>query len=408
MKQLFFFFVFGLAIIVRAVEPSPGTPKKPVFNEYQGVKVEDDYQWLEKSDDPAVKAWSAEQNQRARAYLDQLPDRRAIEKRLTELYAKTSPSYFSIVSRPGKLFALKFQPPKEQPMLVTLVSADDPKSEKMLVDPNQLDAKGTTTIDWFVPSLDGKKVAVSLSQGGSEDGTLHFYEVESGKLLSDTIPRVQYPTAGGSAAWNDDGTGIYFTRYPAKGERADADLHFYQQVYFHKLGTLASEDTYSLGKELPRIAEIALESSRDGRYILAVVANGDGGDFAHYLLGPDGKWQQLTQFSDQVKQAHLGRDQAGYFISRADAPRGKVLRLPLDKPEMSAATVVVPPSEAVIQTVEPSANVLYVADLLGGPSQLRRFDLDGRNGKTIAIPPISTVQEMVALEDGSLLFRDVS
>src|SRR5213596_4114435 len=295
-----------------ATAASPETPKKPVSTKYQDVTVEDPYQWLEQDNDPQVKAWSDGQNQQTRKYLDSFPDRAAIEKQLTEWYAKTSPSYSSLVSRPGILFAMKFQPPKQQPLLVTLASADDLKSEKVVIDPNALDAKGTTAIDWFVPSLNGKYVAVSLSKGGSEDGTLHFYETATGKALPDIIAHVQYPTAGGSAAWNADGTGIYYTRFPRKGERPDSDLNFYQQVYFHKIGTADSEDTYSIGKDFPRIAEIKLEASRDGKYILATVANGDGGDFAHYLLGPDGStlggWKQITQFSDQIKAARLGRD----------------------------------------------------------------------------------------------------
>jgi prolyl oligopeptidase len=387
---------------------APDTPKKPVTTEYHGVTVEDPYQWLEADDDSQVKAWSDAQNQQTRKYLDSLPDRAAIEKQLQEWYAKTSPNYFSLVSRPGILFAMKFQPPKQQPLLVTLASADDLKSEKVVLDPNVLDTKGATTIDWFVPSLDGKYLAISLSKGGSEDGTLHFYETATGKALPDTIAHVQYPTAGGSAAWNADGTGVFYTRFPRKGERPDTDLNFYQQIYFHKLGTPDTDDTYSIGKDFPRIAEITLAASHDGKYILATVADGDGGDFAHYLLGPDKTWKQITQFSDQIKLARLGRDDALYLLSRADAPRGKILRLPLEAPELKNAAEIVSAGEAVIEKIVPSKEALYVGDLLGGPSQIRRFDLNGKNATTIPIPQISSVQEMLALEDGSLLFRAVS
>src|SRR5256714_5713407 len=346
MKMNRFLFVTGALFALSfhnnaaAGEPDFKTPKKPMTDDYQGVKVEDPYQWLEQDDAAEVKAWSDARNARTRAYLDKLPDRAAVEKTLTEWFAKTSPSYSSLVSRPGILFAMKFQPPKQQQLLVTLASADDLKSERIVLDPNVLDAKGTTAIDWFVPSLDGKRVAVSLSKGGSEDGTLHFYETATGRALPDMITHVQYPTAGGSAAWNADSTGVYYTRFPRKGERPEADSNFFQQVYFHKLGTPDTEDTYSIGRDFPRIAEIILESSRDGRYILASVANGDGGDFAHYLLGPDGSWKEITQFSDQIKAARLGRDNAMYLLSRNAAPRGKVLRLPLPAaagPELSKA-----------------------------------------------------------------------
>jgi prolyl oligopeptidase len=398
----------ALALSNATLAERTDTPTKPVTNQYHGVTVEDSYQWLENDEDSQVKAWSDTQNQRTRKYLDSLPDRAGIETQLKEWYAKTSPSYFSLASRPGILFAMKLQPPKQQALLVTLASADDLKSEKIVLDPNVLDAKGTTSIDWFVPSLDGRYIAISLSKGGSEDGTLHFYETATCKALPDTIPHVQYPTAGGSAAWNADGTGVYYTRFPRKGERLAADLNFYQQIYFHKLGAPDTDDTYSIGKDFPRIAEIALQASHDGKYILATVANGDGGEFTHYLLGPGKKWTQITQFSDQIKLARLGRDNALYLLSRANTPRGKILRLPLDTPELKKAVEIVPTGQAVIEQIVPTSETLFVGDLLGGPSQIRRFSLDGKGETIIPIPVISAVKEMIATDDGALLFRNES
>jgi prolyl oligopeptidase len=411
---------FLLAGTARPAEipPAPVAAKKPVTDTYHGVQVTDDYQWMEKADDPEVKAWVAAENKRTRAYLDALPDRAPIEKRLTELFSKVSPSYASLVSRPGILFALKFQPPKQQPMLVTLTSAMDIGSEKVLIDPNALDPKGKTTIDWYVPSLDGKQVAVSISENGSEDGTLYIYNTATGERLPDKIPHIQYPTAGGSAAWQADGKALYYTRFPRTGERPEADLNFYQQIYRHVVGDPDSKDVYVLGKDFPKIAEVHLETSADGRYTLASVGNGDGGEYAHYLLDASAEtpaWRQITKFSDRVKQVAIGRDHALYLQSVLDAPRGKVLRIKLDAPsaELKDASVIVPESEAVIQSLDPAGAHLYVTELLGGPSRLMRFDLDGSNPQEVPLPPVSAVQEADPLRDKGpaddrLLFRQTS
>src|SRR5437016_5341859 len=122
-----------------------------------------------------------------------------------------------------------------------------------------------TTVGFCVPWPDGARVAVSLARGGCEDGTLHAFETASGRELGDAIAHIQYPAALGSMAWSGD-SGFYYTRYPHPGERPDADLHFYEQLYFHKLGSADSADAYVLGKDFPRIAEIFVTRSANGRH----------------------------------------------------------------------------------------------------------------------------------------------
>ena len=150
-----------------------------LWHSNQGVQVVDDYRWLEPATDADVRQWSNQQNTRTRAYLDRLPTRAAIADRLNQLYSGSSNRFSSLISRGGALFAMKTQPPKAQAFLVTLSSPDDANSAKVIVDPNTLDPTGSTTIDFFVPSLDGKLVAVNnvlalatLKAGGASASTL--------------------------------------------------------------------------------------------------------------------------------------------------------------------------------------------------------------------------------------------
>lgn len=396
--------------------------KKPVTHEYHGVKVHDDYAWLENASDPAVQKWSAAQNARARAHLDKVPERALVAEELERLQAKTMTNYFGLQWRAGTLFLMKFEPPAQQPVLAMVTTLTNLQSAHVILDPNLLDPNGTTTIDWFVPSHDGKRVAVSLSQKGSEDGTLHFYETETGKELGDRIPRVQYPTGGGSAAWNADGSGVFYTRYPATKERPDADLHFYQQIYFHKLGTPVGQDAYEFGKEFPRIAAVDLKTSQDGKHLLASVANGDGGEFAHYLRTPGGEWTQVTRFEDQVKQVEFGRDplyvewgknDSLFLLSTKNAPKGEILRTKLSRPDLASAKTVVEESTNTIRDFKPTASGMAIVYLRGGPAQFvyRDFlnrELTGPSGSRSSGPDFkipTSVSGMFVTRGDEIIFR---
>ena len=150
----------------------PLSPKKTVTDDYSGSKILDDYRWLDDGASAETKKWSAAQNEIARKYLDSLPLRPVAETWLNAMYAKIPASYGALMNRGGRLFAMKFEPPKAQKMLVTMRSAEEPGAARTVIDPNTMDSTGATSIDWYVPSHDGKLVAVSLSKGGSEDGSV--------------------------------------------------------------------------------------------------------------------------------------------------------------------------------------------------------------------------------------------
>ncbi|HLO93698.1 MAG TPA: hypothetical protein VK195_05220, partial [Burkholderiaceae bacterium] len=202
----------------QAADPAyPATQQRPVQDQFHGTTVSEDYRWLEDFESPEVKQWVAAQNALSRARLDAIPGREALAARIKEL-VMTRPTGYGSLGRYGKLwFAMKFEPGRQQPRIVVMDGPDKPASERVVLDPVQLAADGSLAIDWFQPSPDGRRIAVSLSEKGSERGSLHLYDVASGKPVDVVIPRVQFPTGGGSVSWEADGKGLLYTRYPAPG-----------------------------------------------------------------------------------------------------------------------------------------------------------------------------------------------
>ena len=385
-----------LAAVVLAaapLAPPPATPAHPVHDTYQGVKVQDPYQWLEKADDPAVQAWTQAQDARTRAYLGAFPDRLPLQARVRELLLAAAGQYTNVTRRGDTWFALKYQPPRQQPFLVTLGSLDDLAGEKVLLDPVALDPSGSTAMDFFSPSPDGALVAVSLSQKGTESGDVHVLEVATGKERPDRVPRVNGGTAGGGVAWAAGGEGFWYTRYPAPGERPEADLGFFQEVWFHRLGAPLASDTYEVGRDFddPRIAEHFLQASEDGRRVLDLVQKGDGREYVLYVRKAEGGWSKVAGLADGVVAARVGLDDGLWLQSIKDAPRGRVLRVPWDEPDLARAQVIASAAEGAIETFEVTAARLYLEEIAGGPSTVRVLDLAGKPVGTLPTEPVTSV-----------------
>jgi prolyl oligopeptidase len=216
------------------------------------------------------------------------------------------------------------------------------------------------------------------------------------------VPRVQGGTAGGSVAWSADGRGFWHTRYLASGERAGGEEHFWQQVYFHALGTPAESDVYALGRELPKIAEIALQTSDDGAHLLVDVRNGDGGEHAFWLREGSGEFRQVARFEDAAVEAKFG-DSRLYLLSRRASPNGAVLGVSYDDPVIAHARTVVAAGDTAIESIEFARGRLYTIDIVGGPSAVRIFDPTGRALGGVPLPPVCSVGGLVETSDETVL-----
>jgi prolyl oligopeptidase len=361
----------------------------PRTDTYHGVDVTEDYRWLEDPSSVETIAWTKAQQQRTGAYFSAIPWRDSLRARVERLLKAERTTYNALLSGGSTFFALKVQTPRQQPFLVALTDLDDPATERVVVDPDAIDPSGETAIDFFVPSPDGKQVAVSLSEHGTEDGSLYVYDADSGKVVDEPIPHVNL--MGGSLAWRHDGSGFWYTRC------ADP-AGFRQQVWFRELGGAPDRVDLAAGFADEVIAENYLSASPDGRWVMDRVQKGDGGEWQVFLRSQDanGSWWQVAAIPDKCVYAVQGAD-ALYLLSRRDAPHGKVLRLPVtDGATVADAREIVPASDLVIEDLAVSRDTVWVVDMDGGPQQVRAFDTNGRPLPAVQIPPMSSVSSYSA------------
>ncbi len=369
--------------------PTVRAARVPVTDTYHGVEVTEDYRWLENASSAETIAWTRSQRQRTRDYFDGIAWRDALRTRVARLLRADRTRYGRPVSGGSTFFALKEQSPRQRPFLVALTDLDDLATERVVLDPVAVDPSGETSIDFFVPSPDGSRVAVSLSEHGTEDGSLYVYDTVSGKAIGEPIPHVN--VMGGSAAWRHDGSGLWYTLC------ADP-AGFRQQVWFRELGGAPDYVDLAGGFADEQIAEHYLSASPDGRWVLDRVQKGDGGEWQIFLRGQGAgdSWWRRADIPDRCVDAVFGPD-ALYLVSRRDAPNGKVLRLPLTGgATVAGAREIVPASDLTIADLAVTRGTVWVVLMDGGPQRVRAFDTSGNPLPAVPVPPMSSVSSYSA------------
>ncbi|MBA4750648.1 MAG: S9 family peptidase [Sphingopyxis sp.] len=366
----------------------PATAKGDQVDTMFGARVADPYRWLENDirKDPAVRDWIKAQNEVTMKYLAALPQRAAIEKRLEELW--NYERYDLPVRKGSRYFFTRNTGLQDQAGLYVQDGLDAPA--RLLIDPNGWSGDGATALAYWMPSEDGKRLVYAVQEGGSDWITLRVLDVETGKVLEDRVEWIKFAPP----AWNSEGTGFYYSRFPPPQRGAEFQSQaFNQAVYFHKVGTPQTDDVLIYATpEAPQQSHGA-EVTRDGRWLIISTRLGtDRKTEVNVLDLADPAARMRTLFPGLIDSWSLVDSQGSrlFFVTDKGAPRYRLVSVDLGEPGTPVVSEVLPEAEGTITEASIVGNSLIVAYLEDAKSVVRRYMLDGTRKEDLALPGIGT------------------
>jgi prolyl oligopeptidase len=394
--------VLALPLVAADTASPPPTKVQPVREVLHGVEVVDPYRWLEGSAAPEmakpdpqldarVSAWTDAQNAYSRSVLDNLPGRKELEARIKALTSKGGFRGAPAV-RGRRLFYFQHDADQNQGVLVTSEEGGAPRT---LVDPNQLDASGLTTLAWFRPSPDGRLVAFGLFRAGDENATLHLLETDSGKRLPDEIRNKVR-----EVDWLPDGSGFVYNNLE------DLKDPYSRRIRFHKVGTDPAQDRVLL--EQPKEGPAAStwgpfgHLSQDGHWLLLGQWTGSNSndlwvlDFRQWLeTGAAAPPKPRPIFVGKAAQAGLPdvyRDTdpvAGdtlYMSTTLDALNRRVVAVDLKDPAPARWRELIPERKASLVSISQVGDLLAATYVQDAGTRIELFGLDGKPRGPLALP----------------------
>lgn len=365
----------------------PKTRRVDLVEDHFGIKVADPYRWLENDvrSDKEVSAWVDEQNKVTAAFLSKLQGRKALERRITELY--NYERFAAPLKKGGRYFYTHNSGLQNQSVLFVRDSVDGPG--RVLIDPNPWSADGATALAEWQPNEQGTKLLYAVQDGGTDWRTLKVRDVMTGKDLPDEIKWVKFS----GLSWAKDGSGFYYSRFPAPKPGATyRSLNENQRVYFHRLGTAQSADRliFSTPKR-PALNHVA-EVSDDGRWLVITSSSGTDPRYEVSLI-------DLRQSRTKARvlipgfehnYSYVGnRGTSFYFISDDGAPRQKVVTLDISKAHPVVKTIV-PEDQATLDSASLVGGKLIASYLSDAKTEVRVYSPAGKAVRRVELPGIGT------------------
>jgi prolyl oligopeptidase len=386
----FFFWMLGL-LLCSCSAPRLEYPVTRTTNQvdvYHGVSVADPYRWLEDDNSPETKTWVEAQNKITFGYLGQIPQRKAIQERLTKLW--NYERYDAPFKEGGRYFFFKNDGLQNQSVFYTMPSLDAPPT--VLLDPNTLSPDGTVALSGLAPSPDGNLVAYGISASGSDWEEWKVRDVKTGEDLTDNLKWVKFSRA----SWTKDGKGFFYSGYDKPNESTKlTKLNENQKLFYHRLGTPQSEDKLIYYRPEHKDWGYGGYVTDDGRYLIINVTQGaDRRNRVFYqdLQKPKAKVVELLNDFDAA-YAFIDND-GPVFWFRTDfkAPRGRVIAIDLQKPERANWRELLPQSPETLIGVNILNDTFICTYLQNAHSQVRKWSLTGQPLGEVELPGLGSAR----------------
>jgi prolyl oligopeptidase len=365
----------------------PETRRETVVETQFGEAVADPYRWLENDvrNDPAVRQWVTAQNQVTEGYLSTLPARDAFRERMRQVY---NFERFGIPEKRGnRYFYTRNSGLQNQSVLYVRDGLNG--APRMLIDPNTWSQDGATALAEWEPSKDGRRIAYTVQEGGTDWRIVHVLDAETGQVLSDELRWVKFS----GLSWAQDGSGFYYSRFPepAAGQQFQSTNQA-QAVYFHRIGTPQGEDRLVYSQpDRPALSNNA-EVSDDGRWL--IVSSSEGTDARYDIALID-----LTRPNAQPRRFITGLEHDWTYIGNSGstfywrtnngAARQRIVATDIASPTLQIRELV-GEDAATLTDASIVGNRLIASYLVDAKTEVRTYDLDGRRIGRVELGGIGT------------------
>ncbi len=388
---VFVFAPTGRSIDVAAAEPVlkyPTTKKVDQVDDHHGTKVADPYRWLEDDvrESKDVAAWVEAQNKVTFGYLEQIPERGYINKRITELWNFEK---FSAPSKRGGRYYYSHNSGLQNQYVLYVQDSLDGEA-RVLMDPNTWSDDGTVALAGTAFSDDGNYVAYGVQDAGSDWRTWKIMEIDTGRTLDDKLQRIKF----NSPVWSKDSKGFFYARYPEPSDDAEFQaLNLNMKVYYHRLGTPQSQDVLVYERRDEPEWGYGCDVTEDGRYLVITIWKGTDDRYRvvyRDLEEPYGLPTDLIS-NFEYEYTFIGNDgPVFYFKTNLDAPRRRVVAIDIRKPEKENWREIIPQRDETLDGVGLVGNLFVASYLKDAQTQVNIHSMSGDFIREVEFPGIGS------------------